>query len=204
MAPYSPFYFGLYGGSSLPGFLASDAPAEPFLLHRGYALKQSCLVLQRGLSQPINIVDSRFPALRKQFEVRIVPRTGPGVWWEECTLGPVEVVEFHLQDKTSGQVVARTAVWEMDLFSWRWSQPAVGLLEVAVLPELRRQGIAKFLVSQMLRYLQEQYFGLTEVQVLESNNSASQLFVGLGFEQVDVGRLYQKQNLGGSSLPRSA
>jgi ribosomal protein S18 acetylase RimI-like enzyme len=192
MAPYNPFYFGLYGGSDSPGFLASDVPADAFLRRHGYQVEQTCLIFQRGLSQAVNIVDGRFAALRKNYEVRIVPRTGTGTWWQESTLGPVEVVEFHLQDKTTTQVVAHTSVWEMDLFSWRWSQPAVGILEVSVLPELRRQGLAKFLMIQLLRYLQEQYFGLTEVQLLDHNQPALGFFRGLGFDQVDVGRLYKK------------
>jgi ribosomal protein S18 acetylase RimI-like enzyme len=192
MAPCCPFYFGLYGGSDLPGFLGSDTAAEPFLARHGYHVEHNCLVLQRALSQPITIADGRFPALRKRYDVRIVPRAGPGSWWEECTLGPVELVEFHLQDKTTNEVVAQTSVWEMDLFSWRWSQPAVGIREIKVAPELQRQGLAKFLLSQMLRYLQEQYFGLTEVQVPDQNPAALQLFHGLGFEQVDWGRIYQK------------
>jgi len=176
MAPYNPFYFGLYGGSDSPGFLASDLPADHFLSRHNYQVQQTCLVYQRGLSQPINIVDGRFTALRKHYEVRIVPRTGAGSWWQECTIGPVEVVEFHLVDKATNQVAARTSVWEMDLFSWRWSQPAVGILDVEVLPELRRQGLGKFLISQMLRYLQEQYFGLTEVQLLDHNQVGIQCF----------------------------
>lgn len=192
MAPYNPFYFGLYGGSDAPGFLASDVPAEGFFRRHGYHVQQTCLVLQRGLSQPVNIVDARFMGLRTSHDVRIVPRTGAGTWWEECTLGPVEMVEFHLQDKATSQVIARTAVWEMDLFSWRWSQPAVGIVEIKVAPERRRQGLAKFLVCQMLRYLQEQYFGLTEVQVFDHNQAAIGFFRSLGFEQVDVGRLYRK------------
>jgi ribosomal protein S18 acetylase RimI-like enzyme len=89
-------------------------------------------------------------------------------------------------------VVAQIVVWEMDLFSWRWSQPSVGILKVEVLPEFRRQGFAKFLISHMLRYLQEQYFGLTEVHLPDQNLAAIQLFKGLGFEQLDVGRTYKK------------
>jgi ribosomal protein S18 acetylase RimI-like enzyme len=192
MAPYTPFYFGLYGGSDMPGFLASDPEADSFLQRHGYQVQQACVLFQRMLSQPVNIVDGRFPALRKRYEVRIVPRIQAGNWWEECTLGPVEVVEFHLLDKTTDQVVGRTSVWEMDLFSWRWSQPAVGILQVEVQPEHRRQGLAKFLLAHMLRYLQEQYFGLTEVHVLEENQPCIKLFQSLGFEQVDTGRLYRK------------
>jgi len=194
MLPYNPFYFGLYGGSDLPGHLASDPSTEPFLRRHGYEVHATSRVFQRSLSQPINVPDMRFPAVRQKYEVRIVPRSGAGTWWQECTLGPVELVEFHLQDKSANRTVARTAVWEMDLFSWRWNQPAVGILEVEVVPELRRQGLAKFLLSQMLRYLQEQYFGLAEIQMPEHNHPMINLCTGLGFQQVDTGHLYRKRN----------
>jgi len=194
MAPYNPFYFGLYGGSEMAGFLATDVAADPFFTRHGYQVHDNCLVLQRLMTVPINVVDGRFPGLRKQYEVRIVPRTGPGTWWQECTLGPVDLVEFHLQDKTTGQTVARTAVWEMDLFSWRWNQPAVGIVEVEVKEEWRRQGMAKFLLAQMLRYLQEQYFGITEVQTMQHNQAALSLYHSLGFMQVDVGHIYKKSS----------
>jgi ribosomal protein S18 acetylase RimI-like enzyme len=192
MAPHNPFYLGLYGGSELPGFLASDPTTEPFLRRHGYDVHDTCLVFQRSLTQPANITDLRFPHLRQHYDVRIVPRSGIASWWQECTLGPIELVEFHLLDKASNQMVGKTAVWEMDLFSWRWNQPAVGIMEIEVVPEFRRRGMAKFLLSQMLRYLQEQYFGLTEVQTMQHNQPAINLYQSLGFQQVDTGRIYKK------------
>ena len=65
-------------------------------------------------------------------------------------------------------------------------------MEIEVAPAFRRQGMAKFLLSQMLRYLQEQYFGLTEVQTMQHNQAAIQLYQSLGFQQVDTGRIYKK------------
>ena len=192
-APLNPFYFGLYGGSELPGFLESDAAAGPFLGRHGYGVHETSLVFQRPLHQPVNVVDTRFTALRRRYDVRIVPHSGIDSWWQECVLGPVELVEFRLVDKTLNQVVAQTLVWEMDLFSWRWNQPAVGIIDLQVREELRRQGLGKFLLSQILRYLQEQFFGLVEVQTVQNNSIAARLYQALGFEQVDVGHVYKKQ-----------
>jgi ribosomal protein S18 acetylase RimI-like enzyme len=192
MVPVNPFYFGLYGGSELPGFLASDADADPFLRRHGYEVQSSTHVFQRMLNRPVTVADGRFAGLRRHFDVRIVPRTGIVSWWQECVFGPVEIVEFRLEDKSTCQPVARTAVWEMDLFSWRWNQPSVGIVEVEVREDLRRQGMAKFLLTQMLHYLQDQFFGLAEVQAPEGNEAALKLYQGLGFEQVDTGRLYKK------------
>jgi ribosomal protein S18 acetylase RimI-like enzyme len=192
MPPFHPFYFGLYGGSDLPGFLMSDQGAEPFLQKRGYQVHGTTLVFHRSLGEPVNVPDGRFPALRRRFELRMAPKSGAGNWWQESVRGPVEMVEFLLVDKTSSDVVARAPVWEMDGFSWRWNQPTVGILSVAVREDLRRQGLAKFLFAQLLRYLQEQFFALVEVQVNEANQAALHFCQGLGFQQVDSGRLYKK------------
>ena len=45
----------------------------------------------------------------------------------------------------------------------------------------------------MLRYLQEQYFGLTEVQTMEHNQAAINLYHSLGYQQVDTGRIFKKK-----------
>jgi ribosomal protein S18 acetylase RimI-like enzyme len=190
--PLTPFYFGLYGGSDLPGFLTSDKDAGPFLESRGYKPSDTALVFQRHLDQPINVADGRFANLRRRFDVRILPRIALGTWWQECVLGLVEPVEFRLEEKMSGKPVARATAWEMEAFSCTWNQPAVGILEVQVREDLRRQGLGKFLLAQLLRYLQDQYFGICEVQSLDQNQVAIGLFRSVGFEQADVGRIYKK------------
>jgi ribosomal protein S18 acetylase RimI-like enzyme len=192
LPPFNPFYFGLYGGSNLPGFLTSDSGAEPFFRRHGYQIHHTTLVFQRTLEEAVSIADGRFPALRRQYEVRIAPKSGAGTWWQECVQGPVEVVEFVLEDKSTAEVVARTSVWEMDGFSWRWNQPAVGILSIDDRQYLHRQGLAKFLLAQLLRYLQEQFFGLVEIQVPENHQVAISLCQTLGFRQIDAGRQYKK------------
>jgi ribosomal protein S18 acetylase RimI-like enzyme len=192
MPPFHPFYFGLYGGSDLPGFLTSDEGAEPFLQRHGYRVHGTTLVFQRSLGDPLTVADGRFGALRRRLELRMAPKSGAGSWFRECVQGPVEMVEFLLVDKTNGDIVARAPVWEMDGFSWRWNQPTVGILSTEVREDLRRQGLAKFLVIQLLKYLQEQFFALVEVQVNEANQVAIHFCQRLGFQQVDVGRLYKK------------
>jgi len=197
--PLNPFYLGLYGGSELPGFLASDEAAGPFFKKHGYRVCQTSLVFQRRLDKPVNVADGRFAAYRNRFDLRITPRKGAGSWWQEATMGLVEPFDFRLEDKQSGQLVAQTSVWEMEGFSWRWNQPSVGLTDLVVRPELRRQGLGKFLLAQMLRYLQEQFFGLVEVQTLEQNEAAVKLYRSVGFEQVDVGHAFRRADNGSST-----
>jgi ribosomal protein S18 acetylase RimI-like enzyme len=193
MRPLAPFYFGLYGGSDLPGILASDAVAAPFLEAHGYKVGETSIVFQRALDQPINVADGRFANLRRRYDVRILPRIGLGTWWQECVLGLIEPVEFRLEEKLTGRPVARATAWEMEAFSCTWNQPAVGIMDVQVQDDLRRHGLAKFLLAQLLRYLQDQYFGLAEMHALDQNQAARGLFRSVGFEQVDVGRIYKKE-----------
>jgi GNAT superfamily N-acetyltransferase len=193
MRPYAPFYLGIYGGSDMPGFLASDEAAAPFLEYQGFRSSDTCMVFHRRLDQPINIADGRFPALRRRFNVRMVPRTGTGTWWQEAVLGPLEPLEFRLEEAINARVVARAEVWEMEGFSYRWGMPAAGVLSMQVHESMRRQGLGKFLLMHILKYLQEQYFGILEIQAMERNQPAVKLIRSLGFDQVDFGRLYKME-----------
>ena len=190
--PLNPFYFGLYGGSDLSGFLLSDPAAAPFLEHHGYAAAQTTLVLQRRLDGPVTAADPRFATLRRQYDIKLMPRASIGTWWQECVLGVLEPVEFRLADRLSGQAAARALIWEMEGYSARWNVPAAGLMDIQVRSDLRRQGLAKFLVTQILRKLHEEYFGIVEVQSPERNTTATALFQSLGFERVDTGRVYRR------------
>jgi ribosomal protein S18 acetylase RimI-like enzyme len=193
MAPLNPFYFGLYGGSDTPGFLRSDADAEPFLTARGYRVARTCLALQRRLDGPVNVIDGRFPAVRQQYEVAITSRSSLTSWWHECVLGPVELLEFRLDDKTTGQSAARAVVWDMEGYWHRWNQPVLGILDLWVREDVRRRGLARFLLAQLLRQLQEQFFTLAEIQAPADSEAGLKLCQGLGFEQVDVGQSYRRE-----------
>lgn len=192
-APLNPFYFGLYGGSDSPGFLLSDTATEPFLARHGYRPFSACQVYHCRLSHSYNVADGRFAGLRNRFDIRAQPRGRPANWWQAAILGPMEMLEFSVEDKATHQIVARASVWEMDGFSHRWNEAALGLVDVEVQENLRRQGIGKYLLSQALRYLRDQYFTLAELQVRENDEAGRRLCLGLGFKQVDTGRSYRKE-----------
>jgi ribosomal protein S18 acetylase RimI-like enzyme len=190
--PRCPFYFGLYGGSNMPGFLDSDSTTGPFLLGLGYRAGETTAVLQRRLDQPVSAADPRFVAIRRRYDTRLMPQMAIGSWWQECVYGLLEPAEFRLEDKLSRMPAARALLWEMEGYSWRWGCPSVGVLDIQVRTDVRRQGLAKFLLSQILRRLQEEYFGIVEAQAPEQNLTAVALFQSLGFQSVDTGRVYLK------------
>lgn len=191
MYPLNPYTFGLYGGSNSAGFLNSDPLARPFFEHQGYTAASSCLVWQRVLQQTLNIADGRFAAHRLRYEICTNPFRG-ATWWQECVLGPIELYEFRLQDKLTGRNAARALLWEMETYVPRWNEHAVGIIELVVPEEMRRQGLAKFLMLQMLHYLRDQFFNFVEIQARADNTAGIDLLRGLGFEQVDTGHIYRK------------
>jgi ribosomal protein S18 acetylase RimI-like enzyme len=191
MYPLNPYTFGIYGGSSSPGFLDSDPLARTFLERRGYAVENTCLVLQRSVQNGFKMADGRFAAHRLRYEVHTNPFQGT-TWWQECILGPIELHEYRLKDKLTGHTAARALLWEMETYRELWGKPAIGITDVAVPSELRRQGLAKFLMAQLLRYLQDQFYSLVEIQVRSDNVAALSLMQSLGFESVDSGHIYQR------------
>jgi ribosomal protein S18 acetylase RimI-like enzyme len=192
-APNNPFYFGLYGGSESSGFLASDTASEPFLARSHFEpAAETGLVFQRRLEGPVNAADARFLAIRRKCELVAMPHRGKATWYREAALGPIELLDAILRDKTTGQEVARASAWEMVGFCQRWGVPTVGIVDLQVHPELRRQGLAKFLMVHLMRYIQEQFFSLIEVQAPEKNTAVVALYRGLGFELIDTARTFRK------------
>jgi ribosomal protein S18 acetylase RimI-like enzyme len=176
----------------MPGFLDSDAATGPFLQRHGYQPAVTTLVLQRRLDQQVVTADPRFVALRRNYEVRQLEQMSIGSWWQECVYGMLEPREYRLEDKRSGLPAARVLYWEMEGYSWRWGHPSVGVLDVQVRAELRRKGLAKLLLTQALRKLQGDYFGIVEAHAPDNDAVADSLFRAVGFERVDTGRVFQK------------
>jgi GNAT superfamily N-acetyltransferase len=192
--PLNPFTFGLYGGSQSPGFLDSDSLARSFLAKRGYEPVTTSLVFQRSLAQPLEVADARFANLRQHHDIFACLVQNRN-WWQECILGPVELVEYRLKPKGGRhEIFAWARMWEMDTFSHTWGEHAVGLVDLEVLEERRRQGLGKFLLVQLMLHLREQFFSLVEAQTSPENTPTIALLRSLAFQQVDAGHSFLKKN----------
>ncbi len=190
--PNCPFGFGLYGGSNCPGFLASDADADPFIKAVGYAPAGTTLVFQKKLDQPLTLADARFGMLRRRYETQMLRAASVTSYWHDCVWGTLEPVEFRMIDKLTNIPAARAVVWELEGYSWRWGFPSAGLFDVQVRDDLRRQGLGKLLVAQVMRVLQDQFFGVIELQADATNVGAVNMCKSLGLDPADTGTVYRK------------
>lgn len=189
--PDAPYLFGLYGGSNAPGILASEADASAFLARLGYHPTRAVQVFHKKLDTPLTVADPRFGTLRRRYDCQTLRLAGIATWWHECVWGSLEPVEMRLTDKLTGIPAARAVVWELEGFSWKWNHPSAGILDVQVRSDLRHQGVGKLLVSQVLRFLQDQFFALAELQVPADDPAAVGLCRSLGFDEVDRGETYR-------------
>jgi ribosomal protein S18 acetylase RimI-like enzyme len=190
-SPNNPFTFALSGGCDSPGFLASDTLARPFFEKHGYQIDRSAGIFQRALARMQMPSDPRFPAIRQKYDIIAAPYHHAG-WWRECVLGPIEAVDYRLQEKGTDRAVASCVLWDMETFGPLWGQSCVGMIDLVVEPAFRRQGLARYLLAQILRHLREQPFQVFEAQALLDNTAALGLLQGLGFQQVDVGQRFRR------------
>jgi ribosomal protein S18 acetylase RimI-like enzyme len=190
LAPRNPFTFGLYGGCNSPGFLDAEQPLRPFFEKHGYQLDHSAGIFQRVLARVQVPPDPRFNLIRQRCDIIAAPYHQAG-WWREAVLGPVEAVEYRLQEKQGGKALAQCVLWDMEPFRPSWGDACVGMIDLVVDPAYRRQGLARYLLSQVLRHLRDQPFGLFEALARLDDPATLGLLQGLEFEQVDVGHCYR-------------
>jgi ribosomal protein S18 acetylase RimI-like enzyme len=191
MAPQNPYLFGLYGGCNSPGVLASEAMAGLFLERRGYQVARSCGILQKAMDRLFVPNDPRFHAHVQRYDIVVAPFNRAG-WWRECVLGPIEAFEYRLQEKNKTQQLARAVLWDMGTFAPLWGESTVGMIELEVAPNLRRQGLARYLLTQILRHLRQHPIKQFETQADLANEAFVGLLRGLGFAQVETGHCYRR------------
>jgi ribosomal protein S18 acetylase RimI-like enzyme len=190
--PLNAFYLGLYGGSELPGILDSDGQQQLFFRTAGYKEIDRTVVLHRELAGFRPPIDRQQIMVRRRASVNHLSDPPQRTWWEACTLGEFSSVQYRLQVRGDERPAAGATIIDMETFSHTWAVRTAGLIDVWVADAYRRQGFAVFLISEILRRAAEERVGLVEVQTMQSNTAALELYRKLGFYQVDCGVVFRK------------
>lgn len=193
ISPNHGFYLGLYGGSGLPGVLASAPRAQSLFRSHGYReLKQIC-VLHRELANFRPVIDRTHVQIRRRTHMQVEHDPRPATWWEACTEGAFERTRFTLHSRDEQNLMASATFWDIQPLSQSWGVLTAGLSHLHVAPALRRQGLASFLLGEAFRSLAQQGYALVEAQLPADNPALLALFNRLGFVQVDIGFVLQKE-----------
>jgi ribosomal protein S18 acetylase RimI-like enzyme len=191
--PLSPFYYGLYGGSELSGVPDSDPESQAAFAAAGYRAAGRSLVLERDLARFRPAVDRQQIQIRRTTRVEAQVDPPPANWWDAVIFEPFDRTRWTLVEHSGGPPLASVYLWNLETMIGTWGVHAVGIVDLEVLSERRRRGLATNLLGEAFRQLQTQGITLAEVHVPETNAAALGVFRHLGFEQVDATTLYCKE-----------
>lgn len=190
--PVDPFYLGLYGGSELPGVLASDELSLELFRGLGYQEIDRCVILERDLVGFRPRVDRRQMQIRRLYGIEATFDPAPVNWWEACTFGLTDRTRFDLRPRDGGSLCCTVTFWDMEPLASSWGVHAVGLTQLKTVHDRRRQGLATFLIGEALRQLTAHGVQRCQVLTMQHNSPALALYQKLGFVEVDQGIVFRK------------
>ena len=186
--PYAPFYRGLYGGSDVPGVLEHDVNFITACEKNNFVQLDRIVVWQRSLKtfRPIGGRDQL--AIRRKYKINTVSDATPKTWWGNCSLGMSQRERMSIFNKVTQTVCGDVSLWDMQPL-YDGIARARGIYGLNVSEELRRSGIATFLLGEALKQSMQSGIELVEAQTRESESAAGGVFQKLGFEPKYYGLL---------------
>ncbi len=192
--PLNAFYLGLYGGSELPGVLASDKVFNEACLERGYREIDRVIVLLLELACFRPPIARNLRQLRREMICHETQAPPSRTWWEACTTGAFERIRFSLRRPGGNDALADVWFWDVEPLSTSWGAPAAGMFDLDVPTDQRRKGLATFLLGDAFDRLRTRGILLVEAQTMQGNAPALKLYEKLGFKKVDEGIVYRKDS----------
>jgi hypothetical protein len=191
-----PFYFGLYGGSGLPGVLATDENLTQVFERAGYERRVYCEVLRRELAAFRPPIDRNLMQIRRRFQLTQADDPLPAHWWEGCAFGHTDRLRFLLAEKSSravgGPPSASASFWDIEPLASSWGVHAMGLIDLNMQPELASPPVATFFLGEILRQLASHGSTLVEIQVPSGDNLLAETCRQLGFQTYNQGYCFRK------------
>ncbi|REJ76739.1 MAG: GNAT family N-acetyltransferase [Planctomycetota bacterium] len=192
---WDPFFFGLYGGTRPSGFLESDPNARPFFESLNYSAGPQHGVFQRRLGAKPDPMNLRLATIRRETELIVVPRPLDPTWWWYTHFGRwesagIDLLRFRLVRKNAGEPIAAVTVIGLEQYEPVWKQRAIGLVDVSVETSLRGQGYGQALLLGVMRRLKQELVDVAEIHSPQENETAWKVIQSAGFEQVDTGIVY--------------
>ncbi len=191
--PLNPFYLGLYGGSELPGVLDTDTVANALYGSRDYEEIDQTVVLRRDLAGFQAVIDRRQMQIRRRMVVELTSDPPTRSWWEACTIGPFDLIQFDLVPRSGSAPLASAVFRYLEPIGAAGCGRATGLLHLDVDPSARRNGLAVFLLTEAFRQFIREGIVLVEAQTMQHNVAALGLYQKLDFTEVSRGRVFRKK-----------
>ena len=152
--PLNPFYVGFYGGSEMPGVMASDTVMSSLFLDAGYEVIDRTVMMECALENFRAPVGRQQLQNRRRFRVDMETHGTVRTWWEACTDPPSESARFVVFPIEGGPACGSVVFWIIEPLSTVYGRPTAGLIRLVIDDQYKRQGLATFLNSEAMRQLQ--------------------------------------------------
>lgn len=190
--PDSPFYNGLYGGSRSIGILQDDHRVPLWLQNNGFQKGPAIQIRHWNLCDFRPLMDRQQLMIGRSFLIEAQLDPIPNNWCDACNFGISSKIGFCLRDRKSSQVVGTLTYWDMEPLVRNWGCNGMGLIELWVTPDLRKKGIATYMVGESLRQLKQQGVSMVEIQHPENDLAMQPLCDKLGFQTIDTAYTFQR------------
>jgi len=172
--------------------LATDEDAAEFLSSCGFEAADRFVVYQRPLElEAGEAVDFRSVQWKRQVRIEISAQNNDGDWWWNNRFGRLDYVRFRLLQKENDEVLASLTLIGLDQFIPKWNSRAIGLADIHVAENRRRQGLGRLLITETLRRLKQETISLVESHATESDVALMGLLTSCGFQRIDAGTQYR-------------
>ena len=187
--PHSPFYLGFYGGSRHPGVILADTQVTESFETFGFSAHDEIIIMELKLDQLKSIMGRQQMSVRRNYLINASTDPLEESWWESCTLGGTDRERFTAIAKRSKVIAGTVSYWDMQPMSSARSEKARGLYNLSIKEDIRRGGIATYLVGESLKHLAKSEISLVEAQTRQSDAASRALFEKLGFEETSTAKL---------------
>lgn len=188
-----PFYLGLYRGCGQCGVLESLPGAVDFYQQAGYEAIGKAGIWERELSDFVPKIDRNSLMIRRSSTIRLAYDPPTANWWDACTYGRLEQLQFELLSRPSGDLLATANVCVIEPLAQSWGIRAVELRHIEVTPANRRQGYATYLLSEVFRRVRELGVSVVQIQAQDDNEAGLALCQKLEFRLLERGIILRKQ-----------
>jgi hypothetical protein len=190
--PFNPFYLGLYGGSDLPGVLATDAQFIELLAGAGFRPTRRRRLWRRPLAGFRSPVDRQWMQVRRRFVVAPPVETLADNWWDACVWAHFDWTRHDLTLAGGGEPVISATLWDVEPLARSWGLQTAGLVRLDDTPEAREEGLTAYLLGETMRQCQSQGYAQFEAQTCEDDATLGESLARLGFTAYDEGALWAK------------
>ena len=191
--PHDPFYMGLYGGVKPAGFLESDPDSRPFIEARGYEEHEQRNIYFRDAEKSAAPMNMKIMDLRRRMQLAVTDRLPDRSWWNSCRYSNLDYIRFLLQPKNGESPVGGVTIIGLDFYLPKWNRRVVGMTDVFVVDDHRKQAVGQTLLTEVCKRLKEELITGAEAHTRAVDEPGNKLLKSAGFYQVDTGFVFLRK-----------